>query len=67
MTRQRLEELRHQGYRVYGYKKAFCDGQDCCERCEKVIRMGCKVISIIENWQTKRILRMCQSAEVHNE
>lgn len=59
LTRQRLDELRHQGHKVYGYKKAFCDGHDCCEDCDKVVRFGCKIINKIEALQTKRILAIC--------
>lgn len=59
ITRQRLDELRRQGYKVYGYKKAFCDGHDCCEYCDKVVRFGCKIINKIEALQTKRILAIC--------
>jgi hypothetical protein len=64
LTRQQLEELRHQGYCVYGYKKAYCDGNDCCENCDRVIRLGCRIISKIEDWQTKRILKICPSDSV---
>ena len=60
ITREQLEDLRHQGYRLYGYKKAFCDGNSCCEKCDKVVRIGCRLISKIEDLQTKRILQICQ-------
>lgn len=62
LTRQQLEDLRHQGDRVYGYKKAFCDGNSCCERCDKLVRLGCKIMCKIESLQTKRILKICANS-----
>lgn len=62
MTREQLEELRHKPAGIYGYKKAFCDGNDCCENCDKVVRRLCKVICWIEGIQTKRILNVCKPA-----
>ena len=59
ITRQQLEDLRHQGYNVYGYKKAFCDGNGCCDGCDNIVRFGCRIISKIEDYQTKRILKIC--------
>ena len=38
ITREQLEESRKRGIRIYGYKKAFCDLNDCCEVCDKKVR-----------------------------
>ncbi len=59
-TREELEEGRHIGFRFYGYKKSFCELNDCCEECDKVIRFWCRVIQKIEKIQEKRILRICK-------
>ena len=59
ITRSQLEESRRRGYRVYGYKKAFCDLHSCCEKCDKRIRLLCKLICWIEDIQEKIILRIC--------
>ena len=59
-TREQLEEGRHQGYRMYGYKKSFCDQNRSCEECERVIRFWCMMIVRIEKIQEKRILRLCK-------
>ena len=67
LTRQKLEDLRHQNHNIYGYKKAFCDGNSCCENCDKVIRFGCRIISTIEEWQTKRILKICTNSSTKME
>ena len=56
ITRSQLEESRRRGYRVYGYKKAFCDLHSCCE---DRIRLLCKLIRWVEDIQTKIILRTC--------
>ena len=60
ITREQLEDLRHQGYRLYGYKKAFAMGIAAAKKCDKVVRIGCRLISKIEDLQTKRILQICQ-------
>ena len=59
-TREELEAGRHIGYCTYGYKKSFCELNDCCENCDKVIRFWCKVIVWIEKIQIKRILKICK-------
>lgn len=60
ITRKQLEENRRRGYRVYGYKKAFCDLHSCCLECDRRIRLLCRLICKIENIQKKIILRICQ-------
>ena len=60
ITKKQLEESRHQGYNYYGYKKAYCDLNDCCEHCDSVIRFWCRVIRKIEDVQIKRILKICK-------
>ena len=62
MTREELEQGRHRRNpdRVYGYFWSFCEQNSCCEDCDKIIRFGCSVKRIIEEWQTKRILRICK-------
>ena len=60
ITRKQLEEGRHIGFRTYGYKKSFCELNDCCERCDRVVNFWCRVIVRIEKIQTKRILKICK-------
>lgn len=60
ITRKQLEENRHQGFRIYGYKKSFCDLNDCCERCDRVVSFWCRVIRWIEDIQIKRIKKICK-------
>lgn len=59
-TREQLEESRHRGNNVYGYKKAFCDLHDCCESCDRRVRFICKVIAKFEDLQINRILKICK-------
>lgn len=64
MTREELEQARreideHGVTRIYGYKRAFCSLNDCCENCDKHIRFWCKVTRKIEKIQEKRILKIC--------
>lgn len=63
ITREELEESRYRGCRVYGYKKAFCDLNDCCEHCDGIVRSLCVVRRWIEGIQTKRILKICKPSE----
>lgn len=63
ITREELEESRRRGCRVYGYKKAFCDQHSCCEHCDSIVRCLCSVIRLIEDIQTKRILKICKPDE----
>lgn len=67
MTRKELEESRHRGINIYGYKKAFCLGQSCCENCDKNIRFWCKVIRKIEEIQKKRILKICKEENTNDD
>jgi hypothetical protein len=55
VTKQMLHDSRFQGYSVYGIKKGYCDLHDCCEICNPKVRFWCKVISKIEDLQTKII------------
>ena len=59
ITREQLEESRKRGIRIYGYKKAVCDLNDCCEVCDKKVRFICKIICFLEELQIKRILKIC--------
>ena len=63
MNRTLLEESRHRGSRVYGYKKAYCDLNSCCEHCDVKVRRLCKIIRWIEDIQIRRILKVCNSSE----
>ena len=65
ITRKQLEEARHEQYRIYGYKHAYCELNSCCDGCDKRVRFGCKLINKIEDLQTKRILKICK--EVNDE
>lgn len=67
MTREELEDNRHQGYIVYGYKHSYCDWQKSCDDCDKIIRIGCIVINFIEGLQTRRVLRICKAAQTERE
>lgn len=60
ITRKELNEARFQGYRVYGYFKAYCDLNGCCEYCNRWVRMLCKLKNKIEKLQTKIILYICK-------
>ena len=62
MTREELNQGRHEynTHRVYGYKHSYCKLTDSCEKCDKYIRLGRKVINKIEDMQTKRILKICK-------
>ena len=65
VDRKTLEEYRHEGYRVYGYKHSYCKLQNSCEECDKKIRFLCIVIRKIEDVQTKRILKICKGGGVN--
>lgn len=58
VTKQMLNDSRHQGYSVYGIKKGYCDLHDCCEICNSKVRFWCKVIARIEGLQTKIINKL---------
>lgn len=55
VTKQMLYDSRHHKNGIYGIKKGYCDLHDCCEVCNSKVRFWCKVISKIEDWQTKII------------
>lgn len=59
-TRQQLEDGRHYGYCIYGYFWSFCELNRSCEECDKIIRFWCVAKRKIEEFQTKRILRICK-------
>lgn len=64
ITRKQLEESRRRNGKIYGYKKAFCDLNDCCEVCDKKVRFICKIICFLEDLQVNRIFKICQPEEV---
>ena len=63
MNRQELEDARHIGSRIYGYKTAYCNLIPCCNDCDKFVALGCKIMRKIEDLQIKRILWICKGAE----
>lgn len=60
ITRKELNEARFQSTGVYGYFKAYCDLNSCCEYCNHLVRMLCKLKNNIEKLQTKIILHICK-------
>ncbi len=58
VTKQMVDESRHQGYHTYGIKKGYCDLHDCCDICNARVRFWCKLINCIEDIQTKIIKRL---------
>lgn len=60
ITRKELDEAKIQVNVVYGYFKAYCNLNDCCEYCNCWIRMLCKLKNKIESLQTKIILHICK-------
>lgn len=60
MTRDELEAGRHSGHRTYGYFWSFCRQNSCCEDCDKMVRIGCRLKRKVEDLQTRRILRICK-------
>ena len=60
ITRKELNEARFQATRVYGYFKAYCDLNECCEHCNCLVRLLCKLKGKIENLQTKIIRHICK-------
>ena len=60
ITRKELSEARFQGNHVYGYFKAYCDLNDCCEHCNCLVRLLCKLKRKIEYLQVKIILYICK-------
>lgn len=60
ITRKDLLAARFQGNHVYGYFKAYCDLNDCCEHCNCLVRLLCKLKVKIETLQVKIILHICK-------
>lgn len=60
ITREELNESRFQGNNVRGYFKAYCDLNDCCEYCNRWVRMFCRLKNKIEELQVKIILHICK-------
>lgn len=60
MTKKELEEGRHIGYRIYGYFYSYCEQTRSCEVCDPAMRFGCRIKRMIEDLQTKHILRICK-------
>ena len=67
MNLKELEKGRQEGYRKYGYFHSYCKLTRSCEVCDKYVRFGCKVKRLIEDIQTKRILRICKRYERKEE
>lgn len=60
ITRKELNEARFQATGVHGYFKAYCDLNDCCEHCNCLVRLLCKLKGKIEELQVKIILHICK-------
>lgn len=60
ITRKDLLAARFQGNHVYGYFKAYCDLNECCEHCNCLVRLLCKLKGKIEVLQVKIILYICK-------
>ena len=60
ITRKKLNNARLQGNHVYGYFKAYCDLNECCEHCNCLVRLLCKLKGKIEALQVKIILHICK-------
>lgn len=60
ITRKELDKAKIQVNVVYGYFKAYCKLNDCCEYCNCWVRMLCKLKDKIEKLQTKIILYICK-------
>ena len=67
IARKELNEAQFQGNNVYGYFKAYCDLNSCCEYCNRWVRMLCKLKNKIENLQTKIILHICKDGDANDE
>ena len=60
ITQKELSEARFQGNHVYSYFKAYCDLNECCEYCNCLVRLFCKLKGKIEVLQVKIILHICK-------
>lgn len=60
ITRKELNEAKIQVNVVYGYFKAYCDLNECCEHCNCLVRFLCKLKGKIETLQVKIILHICK-------
>ena len=60
VTKKQLMDSKHRGYRLIGYKEAYCDLINSCEECDRAICFLCRVIRKIEEIQTRRILKICK-------
>lgn len=60
ITRKELLAARFQRNHVYGYFKAYCDLNECCEHCNYLVRLLCKLKGKIEALQVKIILHICK-------
>ena len=58
VTKQMLYDSRHQGYKVYGVKKGYCDLHCSCETCNPKVKFWCKTIVKIEDLQAKIITKI---------
>ena len=60
ITRKELIEARYQGNHVYCYFTAYCELNDCCEHCNCLVRLLCRLKRKIEYLQVKIILHICK-------
>ena len=58
MTADELSIDRRKGHKVHGWFSTYCYSQDCCDNCDKIVLIGCKLKTKIEAAQTRRILRI---------
>ena len=61
ITREQLEKSRKRPTGICGYKKAFCDLHSSCDACDKKVAFICKITCLLEDIQSKRILKICRS------
>lgn len=60
ITRQMVNDNRHQGYNVYGIFKSYCDLHSSCDECNSRVRFLCKIKSHIEHIQKRIVDKICE-------
>lgn len=60
ISRSRLEESRNRPHGKIGYFQAYCDCVSCCDECDRLVRVLCKIKCKLEDIQKKRILHICK-------
>lgn len=60
ITKEQIQEARKIDGSIYGFFFGYCRLNNCCEDCDKIIRLGCKTKNLIEDLQTKRIKKICK-------